>query len=307
MTTRSERNKKKHLERDKEEYKRKRNKRIKVTLLIVFILGSIITLLYLYARYLEPSLFVVNEVMLQDDELPDSFDGFKVIQFSDTHYGSTVDLAYLKKVVDEINIREPHLVVFTGDLVDKRINITLEEQQELVAVLSEIKATVGKYAVKGNHDYHEFDYDMLMSDAGFTVLNNSSDLIYYDGYNPILLTGLVSSIKDHPDINKAFNYHTLENSNPNIYTISLFHEPDTIDTILESYNVDLALAGHSHGGQIRLPFIGAIAKTDGARKYYDDYYKIGETDLFVSYGLGTSIYDLRFLNPPSINFYRLTK
>ena len=85
----------------------------------------------------------------------------------------------------------------------------------------------------------------------------------------------------------------------------IMHEPDFIDDF-EINNFDLILAGHSHNGQVRLPFIGAIIKPNGAHKYYDSHYKIHNTDLYISSGLGTSIIDVRLFNKPSFNFYRLT-
>ncbi len=84
------------------------------------------------------------------------------------------------------------------------------------------------------------------------------------------------------------------------------HEPDFINEI--DYNTfNLILAGHSHNGQIRLPFIGAIILPPGAKKYYKEYYKLNNTDLFISSGLGTSNLDIRLFNKPSFNFYRITK
>ncbi len=307
MKTRSEKNKKVHLERDKEEYLKKRRKRIKRIVITSLILILFSTIIYLYARYLEPSMLIVKEEMLYNENLPDSFDGLKVIHFSDIHYGSTIDIDYMKRLVEEINVRDPDLVLFTGDFIDKGTTLSLEEETELISILGSIEANIGKYAVKGNHDYQDDKFELIMLDGGFKTLNNSYQLIYFEGYDPILLTGLSSSIKTTIDVDSAFNYFTLENHNPNIYTISLFHEPDSIDAILEKYKTDLALAGHSHGGQIRLPFIGGLGKIKGAEVYYDDYYRVNDTDLFISYGIGTSMYDFRFMNPPSFNFYRLTK
>ena len=90
-----------------------------------------------------------------------------------------------------------------------------------------------------------------------------------------------------------------------IYNILLIHEPDYIKDINYS-KYDLILAGHSHGGQVRLPLIGSIYNPNGSKLYHNDYYKINNTDLYISSGLGTSIYDFRLFNRPSFNLYRLT-
>jgi predicted MPP superfamily phosphohydrolase len=90
-----------------------------------------------------------------------------------------------------------------------------------------------------------------------------------------------------------------------VYNIMIMHEPDYVEQ-LEKNNFDLILAGHSHNGQVRIPFVGAIVKPIGAKKYYKEYYKVNNTDLYISSGLGTSTLDVRLFNKPSFNFYRLT-
>ena len=84
------------------------------------------------------------------------------------------------------------------------------------------------------------------------------------------------------------------------------HEPDYIDDIDYS-KFDLVLAGHSHNGQVRIPFIGATILPDGAKKYYKEYYKLEDTKLYISSGIGTTILPIRLFNKPSYNFYRIIK
>lgn len=117
-----------------------------------------------------------------------------------------------------------------------------------------------------------------------------------------MLTGVGSILQNDCDIDLAFSY----DKEDNLYTISLLHEPDVIDNIISKYKVDLALAGHSHNGQVRLPKIGAILKVEEGKKYPNERYNVDGTELFVSGGLGTSMYEFRFFNRPSINLYRLT-
>ena len=98
------------------------------------------------------------------------------------------------------------------------------------------------------------------------------------------------------------------NSNNDIdYKIMLLHEPDFSDNVVDNYNVNLILAGHSHNGQVRLPVIGALHTPSYAKKYYDNYYDINGTDLYISSGIGVSTINYRLFNRPSINFYRLNK
>ena len=91
------------------------------------------------------------------------------------------------------------------------------------------------------------------------------------------------------------------------YKIILVHEPDYIDTITSKYNVNLVLAGHSHNGQINIPFIKEMFLPYGSNKYYENYYIVNDTPLYVSSGIGESRINFRFFNRPSINLYRINK
>ncbi|MBE6153713.1 MAG: metallophosphoesterase [Firmicutes bacterium] len=262
-------------------------------------------LVLLWARFISTSGLKVNEIKIVDQKLSESFHGFKIVHFSDVHYGKTIDKNSLEKIVDKINLIKPNLVLFTGDLLDKDIKITDSVINELSNILNKIESSHGKYAVKGNHDYTSDSFIEIMQRSEFNVLENSYDLVYNDVNEYIYLGGLSSSIKTEIDYEKTTEYFKDENVNKNIFSIMLLHEPDNIDKLLEYQSVNLALSGHSHGGQIRLPIIGPVFKIQGAIKYPNNYYKVNDTNLYVSYGLGTSNYPFRFMNKPSINFYRL--
>lgn len=303
MISRTEKNKSKRKKIIQEEQKEKRNKALSITFKIIMWLFIIFALLFITLRYIGNYGLVVKEKSLIYSKLPESFHGLKIVQFTDLHYGTTINTKSFKKVVNKINNIKPDIIVFTGDLIDKNYSITEKEKEEVKQLLNEMTASLGKYAVQGNHDKNNFD--TIMKDTDFIVLDNSYDLIYNEGYEPILITGIGSSILKNTDIDKAFYYFSEENSNKDIFVINLLHEPDNIDTILEKYNVDLALAGHSHNGQVRLPFTPALVKVEGAKKYYEAEYTINDTKLFISGGIGTSNYPFRLFNHPSINFIRL--
>jgi len=303
MVSRIEKNKSKRKKIIKEEQKVKRAKLMNATFKVALWLFIILAIGFIILRYIGTSGIVVKEQSLTYSNLPESFHGTKIIQFTDLHYGSTVKTKELKKLVDKINEIKPDIIVFTGDLVDKNYSINKTEQNELKHELNRMNATLGKYAVQGNHDKKHFDN--IMKDTDFIVLDNSYDFIYKDGYFPILITGIGSSILKNVDIDKTYSYFKEENANQDIFVISLLHEPDSIDNILEKYKVDLAFAGHSHNGQVRLPFTPALVKVLGAKKYYEAEYDINNTKLLISGGIGTSNYPFRLFNHPSINFIRL--
>ncbi|MDD3241540.1 MAG: metallophosphoesterase [Bacilli bacterium] len=303
---RSQKNQDLHEELIYQEENEKRKKRNKKIFIVLTILVLLFTSLYLYMRYISTSGLIVKEYKVTNKNLPIEFHGIKVIQFSDLHYGTTINKDEVNHLVKEINSYKPDIVVFTGDLIDSSYSTTTLDIKFLTTALGNIKTTIGKYSVRGNHDYNNDNYISILQGASFTLLDNSYDLIYYNGLDPILITGIGSKIQNDTDINKAFSYSLLENANTNIYTIVLLHEPDLIDNVLKDYRVDLALSGHSHNGQVRLPFIGSIFKIEGSKKYYDEEYQIKNTKLFISGGLGTSMYNIRFFNRPSFNLYRLT-
>ena len=303
MLSREEKSNKLQKEMEQEEKKTKRKKRIIKLTIIIFIFLLLISLLYSYMRFIGTKGLVVREYKVASSKLPESFHGFKIVHFSDLHYLSTINKNDLKNLVTNINKLKPDIVVFTGDLTDRFIKINSNDLNDIIELLNKINVTTGLYAVKGNHDYDTNNFDSVFSQTDFKILNNSYDLIYYHGNTPILITGVGSKIKGDMDISTAYSYNEMDN----IFTISLLHEPDYIDDIITTNNVDLALSGHSHNGQVAIPFIGAIKTVKGGRKYPNRHYKIYDTDLYVSGGLGTSKLKIRFFNRPSINFYRLVK
>jgi hypothetical protein len=261
-----------------------------------------------WARFISTSGLIVKEYKVVSKNLPKSFDGLKIVHFSDIHYGRTIDANRLEHLVSEINSLKPDLIFFTGDLIDKDILMTTTIKEEVTAILSKLDASIGKYNVSGNHDLSFTEYTEIMKKSDFINIDNSYDIIYSSSYETIYIAGLESEVKGNPNIESATSYlkTDVEGQDYNIppYKILLLHTPDTIDKIID-YNFDLVLAGHSHNGQVRLPFIGALITPVGAKKYYNPYYRIGNTDLYISSGVGTSALNFRFFDKPSFNFYRL--
>ena len=300
--TREELNQQKQNEIIQEEKREKRKKLIILGLKIIIFIVTGFLLFYTYTTYVSNTMMIVKEDRIVDKDIPNQFNGIKIIHFSDLHYGTTFFEKQLKKMVKEINDRNPDLVFFTGDLIDKEYKISSEESEMINKYLSRIKTKLGKYAVSGEEDGDEFT--TIMNQSGFTILNNDYELLYNDGNEEILLVGLDSSLSGKQDVEKAYEYFSTEGYNSNIYTISLVHEPDSVNEMMQ-YKNDLVLAGHSHNGNIRIPFIGALSKVEGAKKYDQEYYKINNTKLYISSGMGTNGPGFRLFCRPSINFFRL--
>ena len=284
------------MEEELEEKKEKKKKgNSKLTIIIISIL-FIIVLSFIYMRYIATAGFIVKEYNVTSDKLPENFNGFKIAHLSDIHYAS-IGKEKLDKIVEEVNVMKPDMIVFTGDLYDRYSNLTDDMKEKIINSLSKLDAPYGKYAVSGNHDYEHEGYQEIIEKCGFTYLNNESKFIYSKDNVPIEIVGYPSIIKDKP------NYDIELSDN---YKIALIHEGDAFDNI-ENKGFNMALAGHSHGGQIRIPFIGSLKFTlpNYAKKYSEEHYLVNGTELFVSSGLGESEFYLRAFNKPSFNFYRL--
>ena len=224
----------------------------------------------------------VNEYNIISDNLPDSFNGFKVVHFGDVLYGSSVNKKFFNKVIDEINKLKPDAIVFTGDLISKEAKLTNKNKEEILNALKKLTPKF-KYAILGDNDNKEAED--LLKKSGFKILKDTKEELYYKGSTPIIISNT--------------------DNDKELFNIRLIHKPDEIDSINKE-NVDVILAGHSLNGQIRIPFYGALLKRNGAKRYTDEYYKYDDYEIFITSGIGTYSPNIRILNNPSINLYRLT-
>ncbi len=258
----------------------------------------VIGILFIYARYLGTSGLVIKEYSIINEKIPLNFHGLKIVQFSDLHYGTTIKEEELKNVINKINELNPDIIFFTGDLIDNSYKISEDEEKLITEELNKLKPNIGFYAVRGNHDIND-NFENIIKNTNIKLLNNQNKLLYFNNSStPIMLIALDDNLKGTQNIDNAFNFEDND-----YYKILITHEPDDYEKLPK--NVNLFLAGHSHLGQVRLPFIGSIYNMEGAKKYKEEKYEIDETNLFISGGLGTTKIKYRFLDKPSINFFRL--
>lgn len=279
-------------------------KKGKVFVNIIIFIFVVVLGLYLYARYYEPSILKVKEYRIPSEEIPLSFSGIKIVHISDIYFGNTTDIKNIDNMVQKVNLLKPDLILFTGNLFGNNV----KKLEELESSMSKLKATLGKYAVKGNNDYIN-EYESFMDNIDFKVLNNEYDLIYNEGLTPIYLCGLTSSFKEEVNLDNCFNYfETLEEEgtfNPN-YEIIMVHEGDVSkEILLKDKKVNLILSGNSLGGTINLPYYGPLIIPKGSKEFFGNHYKRDNTEIYISSGIGTDKYPYRLFNAPSINLYRL--
>lgn len=275
---------------------------MKKVIRLVLIIILFIVLIVVYARYGGTKGLITKEYALEVN-IDESFNGLKIVHFSDLHYLRLMNKDATKEIIDEINLLNPDIVVFTGDLIDKDYKLSDNDISDLKELLSSINCKYGKYSVLGNHDsyFYEEIKDIYLS-SEFNLLENDYDIIYGNGNDKLFIGGL----DDKADIDKVMSYFK-DNDNIN-YKIVLAHKPDYISDITSGYNdINLVLSGHSHNGQVNIPYMKKLFLPTGSKEYYDNYYKVSNTDLYVSSGIGVSKYNFRLFNKPSINFYRINK
>lgn len=277
--------------------------RLKLWVKLLLISLVLISGLILYSRYIGTNGLIVKEYSIVNDKIPNSFYGLKIVHISDIHYKVTTTKENLEKIVNKINLLKPDIVIFSGDLFDKNIKYKEKDYKDLTKLLKSIDYNIEKFAIKGEDDLKVKNWEKIINDSDFKNLNNTYEFIYSNGIEPILLVGVESNYKNLT-INQTINDIYSELNTEYNYSILIMHEPDLIDKIDYS-KFNLILAGHSHNGQIILPFVGGIIKDKYSKKYLNNYYELNNTRFFISSGIGTTKYKFRFLNKPSINLYRL--
>lgn len=287
------------LEEQQHIIKKEKRKNLLMKLLIIFLL--LITLFLIYAHFIETNILVIHEHRINNDKVSESFDGYKILHFTDLHFGKGVNKRNLKNIVNKFNESKPDIVVFTGDLIDEDYKMTKDDRKILVNYLNSINATLGKYAVLGNHDVNNSDVAKILEESGFILLKNAYDLIYKKDSNPLMIYGVDNVSIGEPNT-EALN----DNRFKDYYKIVLVHEGDFADYISDEEG-DLILSGHSHNGQINIPKLKNLVLPKGSKKYYKSYYKVNNNDLYVSNGIGCSVLSLRFFSFPSYNLYRIEK
>lgn len=256
---------------------------------------------FYYAKRIEPEKLNIVHENISSPNVPPSFQNFKIVQFSDTHVGFHFSVDQLRQLISKINTLQPDVLVFTGDLVDDPKQF--QTYNSLAKALSESEAKYGKFWVYGNHDHGGYGTDVIkevMDQAGFTLLQNNHTVIE-KGMERIVIAGVDDVILGKPHLEAA-----LKHVNPDLFTLLLVHEPD-IATAAATYPVDVQLSGHSHGGQIRLPFIGDLYTPDYAEKFIKGKYILNDRPfkLYVNSGIGTTRLPYRFLCPPEIHVFTL--
>lgn len=277
---------------------------LKVLLILILII-SLISSVIAYGTFVSVSSISIVNQKISSTKINDDMNDLKIAFISDIHYNHFMNKERLTKMIERINAFKPDILLFGGDLFDDPTLYPIDENvtKELAECLSQLQADYGKFAVLGETDHHENVLPIvedLLFQADFELLNNQNIQLTKEGSSTIYLIGIDSLVGGNPDVEMS-----LQEVDTNAFTIVLTHAPDLISQ-LPSNGIDLVLAGHSHGGQIALPFIGALNKKEGALSYSKGEYWINQTQLIVSNGMGTTDTDIRIFADPQCHILRLT-
>jgi predicted MPP superfamily phosphohydrolase len=255
--------------------------------------------------FVEPRNLVARRVDVRLKRLPEAFEGFRIAQISDIHYGPYMGAAGVERAVVLAQSFHPHLLALTGDFVSHPLGRPngragarfVEPCADVLA-----RCEVRKVAILGNHDHwnHAGMVEGGLKERGISVLRNAA-LALERGTDKLWIAGIDDAWVHAADLSLA-----LRDIPANQATVLLSHEPDFADHA-SRYPVDLQLSGHSHGGQVRLPGVGALILPTLARKYPMGLNQAGNLQVYTNVGLGVINPPVRFLCPPEVTFLSLSK
>lgn len=255
----------------------------------------------IYSTLIEPLWFDIENISIILPRLPKQFSGFRIVQISDIHAGEQFMPDHLDDVVEKILEINPDILVITGDFVDSSERMTEGVLTETGKMLNVLSREIPTFAVMGNHDYwwnvekvrsmlHSSNIRELRND--FHIIQKEDSKIYLCGVDDFWMkeSDLGNILARLPDEDCA---------------ILLVHEPDFADKSSKHDRFDLQISGHSHGGQISIPFYGPIRLPRHGIKYHTGLYKVENMYQYTNRGIGMASPYVRFNCRPEITVFTL--
>jgi predicted MPP superfamily phosphohydrolase len=256
-----------------------------------------------YGYLMEPNWFKVDTIRLKLPRLTRRFSGLRVAQISDIHMGGWMNLERLQRAAELVLDQKPDVLLITGDFLIGRDLAAISQQtiQDLITGLSRLASSVPTFAVLGNHDYwiDVKTVRQVLSVCGISELTNTVFTLQREEER-LHLCGV-----DDPWEGNARIDDVIAQLKDNSSAILLAHEPDYADVSAATGRFDLQLSGHSHGGQVVLPWIGPPILPYMGRKYPSGLYKIGGMFQYTNRGIGMARLPLRINCPPEITLFVL--
>jgi len=265
--------------------------------------------LAVYASEIERHWIEVVHTEIRLAGLPEAFHGHRVAQLSDIHMDEFTEPFFVRAAVDRINRLRPDLVLLTGDFVSDQplgVRFATGAAWQCANLLTGLQCQ-RRYAVLGNHDFAVGPQPIIeaLTANGITVLENTHLPLEKNG-SRLWLAGVEDPLQGSPDPEAAIPASIRNIASEPV--ILLCHAPDYADTLAEhavGRAIGLMLSGHTHGGQVRLPLIGAMQLPELGKKYVHGHFRFGNMQLYVNRGLGTVGVPFRFDCPPEITLHTL--
>ncbi len=265
-----------------------------------------------YVQNIEPAWVEVKRIRLKLPRLPQAFSGLRIAQLSDIHLGPWMTPEKLQEILNIVTAQSPDVLALTGDFVLAYGRMTRSYADELAGMaqaLRRVSADLPVVAVLGNHDhlYSSYQVRTALEQGGVRVLINSVHTLER-GAARFHLAGLDDFYRGRPDLNKVLNSFPSDEC-----AMLLVHEPDFADTSAETGRFDLQISGHSHGGQIVLPFVGPPILPKYGQKYPSGLYRVstgstyqvGKMFQYTNRGVGMTFPAVRFNCRPEITLFTL--
>ena len=246
-----------------------------------------------YSSRLETQWLKIERVTIPVRHLGPAFDGFKIVLLSDFHLYPHTEIELIERAVGIANRLKPDLISLGGDYVLTRADSIFQ----LAPVLAQLNAKHGVFSVLGNHDYWAEEEIVCqgLEESGLPVLRNTG-LTISMGRERMYLAGLDDGWMRRCDLSQA-----LEKRPEGVPTVLLMHEPDFADTFSADDRISLQLSGHSHGGQVRFPGIGAPFLPRYGRRYDQGLYRVRDMWLYTTRGIGVTNPPVRFNCRPEVS------
>ena len=264
-----------------------------------------------YAGEIERHWIEFTDVEIRLKGLAEALDGMRLAQISDIHMDEFTEPFFLKDAVNRVNALKPDAVMLTGDFVSqgpRNRDFAIGAAWHCANLLNGLSCSQ-RYAVLGNHDHfvgRQGITEALTANA-ITVLNNGYVPMERNGAR-FWLAGVDDPLAGRPDPERAIPVEIRGVAQEPV--VLLCHAPDYVDHLRRDavgQAIGLVLSGHTHGGQVRVPFYGPLTLPEMGRRYIEGIFRFGEMQLYVNRGLGTVGVPFRFDCPPEITMITLRR
>ncbi len=254
---------------------------------------------YIYGSKIEPNWIEVVPIQLAIPNLSPAFNEFKIVQISDLHSNRFMPAQRLDRIIKLVNQQKPDVIAITGDFITRHTDFN---SQKLEEKLSKLVPQISTLSVLGNHDHKGNATDKLKQALAHSNVTNLDNQVYVieRGTKKLVFAGVDDPYWGKPDLDRVIKLLPDDSA-----AILLVHEPDYIAKSAATHKFALQLSGHSHGGQIKIPFLNPLVLPYGGKKYFVGLNQVEDTLEYTNRGLGMTGLPLRINSRPEITVFTL--